>query len=60
MCPKCSEEKTYVVKTIKELKVLRWRKCSACGYSWLTEEKPVRDKEIVEYVDYIESFERKK
>lgn len=60
LCPKCACEKTSVLKTIKGLKNIRMRKCSRCGYDWLTEEKPIKDKDLVEYVEYIDKIEGEK
>ena len=53
LCPKCACEKTSVLKTIKGLKNIRMRRCEGCGYSWMTEEKPIKDKELIEYAEYI-------
>ena len=57
ICPKCASEHTLVLKTVKELKVLRWRKCSDCNYSFVTEEKPVVDLALAEYNEIIEKDE---
>ncbi|ERJ25432.1 hypothetical protein UNSWCS_1545 [Campylobacter concisus UNSWCS] len=59
LCPKCACEKTSVLKTIKGLKNIRMRRCEGCGYSWMTEEKPIKDKELIEYAEYIERIEGK-
>lgn len=56
ICPKCTNEKTKVIKTIKGLKNIRLRECLNCSYRWLTEEKPIKDKEIIEYCEYLESI----
>ena len=47
-------------KTIKGLKNIRMRICESCGYSWMTEEKPIKDKELIEYAEYIERIEDKR
>ena len=60
LCPKCAFEKTSVLKTIKGLQNIRMRRCEGCGYSWMTEEKPIKDKELIEYAEYIERIEGKK
>lgn len=57
ICPKCAGENTFVLKTIKELKVYRWRRCKECNYSFLTEEKPVKDKDIIVYIEELEKIE---
>ncbi|MDR2152076.1 MAG: hypothetical protein LBO72_04590 [Helicobacteraceae bacterium] len=31
-----------VLKTVKSTTVMRWRKCAACGQTWLTEEALMR------------------
>lgn len=56
ICPKCASSNTRVVKTIKGLKNTRFRKCKDCGYAWLTEELPIKDKKIVEYCEYLEDI----
>ncbi|MSN96447.1 hypothetical protein F1B92_04535 [Campylobacter sp. FMV-PI01] len=56
ICPRCANEKTSVKKTMKGFKNTRLRKCEKCGYVWLTEEKPVKDKEIIEYLEYLEDI----
>ena len=60
LCPKCAHDKTAVLKTIKGLKNIRMRRCEKCGYTWITEEKPLSDKELVDYVGYIDEIEGKK
>ncbi|CUU82170.1 hypothetical protein [Campylobacter hyointestinalis] len=60
LCPKCANDKTFVIKTLKGLKNIRMRRCSECGYSWMTEEKPLKDQELIEYAEYIEQIEDKK
>ncbi len=57
ICPNCANETTRVIKTEKSLKNTRWRKCPKCKYGWLTEEKPVKDEKIIEYVNYIDELE---
>ena len=44
----------------ERLKNIRMRRCEGCGYSWMTEEKPIKDKELIEYAEYIERIEGKK
>lgn len=56
ICPKCANEKSNVIKTIKGLKNTRLRKCEKCGYVWLTQEMPLKDKSIIEYCDYLEDI----
>ncbi|MDY6119998.1 MAG: hypothetical protein SPI03_01460 [Campylobacter sputorum] len=56
ICPKCANEKTVVVKTIKGLKNIRLRKCLSCNYTWLTQETPIKDKKIIEYSEYLEDI----
>ena len=60
LCTNCACEKTSVLKTIKGLKNIRMRRCDKCGYSWMTEEKPLKDKDLIEYAEYIERIEGKK
>lgn len=56
ICPECASCNTRVIKTVKGLKNIRFRKCKDCGYSWLTEEIPVKDKKIVKYCEYLEDI----
>lgn len=56
MCPRCASAKTAVIKTNKGLKNLRWRKCIQCKYSWMTEEKPIKDGGLLEYIEYMEEI----
>nr|DAS87984.1 MAG TPA: DNA-directed RNA polymerase [Caudoviricetes sp.] len=58
-CPKCAHEKTAVLKTIKGLKNIRMRRCEKCGYTWITEEKPLKDKDMAGYVEYIDEIDKK-
>lgn len=53
ICPRCAHDNSKVVKTLKSLTNMRWRKCKHCDYTWLTEEKPLADKELVAYMQYI-------
>jgi len=57
ICPRCASEHTRVVKTMKSLKNLRWRKCESCTYSWMTEERPVKDESLLKYTKYLEKLD---
>jgi len=37
-CPKCANEKTRVMGTVKGIRNERFRKCDACGFSFQTVE----------------------
>lgn len=65
MCPKCANEQTRVAKTFKGgALVTRLRYCSACRYSFLTEEKPVfnelTEEEVTDYEEYADKESSKK
>jgi transcriptional repressor NrdR len=49
ICPKCGNDKTSVVGTVADISVERYRKCSKCGYSFLTKEKVMVDESLVDY-----------
>ncbi|MCZ6135715.1 hypothetical protein [Campylobacter ureolyticus] len=54
ICPKCLNEKTKVVATIKSFDVVRVRKCEKCGYIFHTTEKIKFEKDVKN-----ENFKRK-
>ncbi len=58
ICPRCANEVTRVVKTEKSLKNTRWRKCPKCHYSWLTEERPIKDEDLVMYAKHLEAMDK--
>ncbi|EJP76018.1 MULTISPECIES: hypothetical protein [Campylobacter] len=53
ICPKCANEKTKVVTTIKSTTNERWRKCPKCGCTFETIEIIKIDSDLKEYVKEI-------
>lgn len=58
LCPRCGNDKTRVEKTIKGMYNQRWRVCPKCHYTWLTEEKPVKDEGLLEYIGYVDTIKK--
>ncbi len=52
-CPYCGYNKTAVMGTVKGLKNIRLRVCKKCNQTWKTEETPVVNLYMKEYLDYL-------
>lgn len=48
-CPRCGNDRTKVLKTVKTTIIERLRRCPDCGYIWMTVEVPKNDKYLKSY-----------
>lgn len=53
ICPYCANEKTTVRDTVRGFKNIRLRKCPKCHNLWRTEETPIADLGMVDYLEYM-------
>lgn len=57
--PEVRTRKNRRAKNHKGAKNIRMRRCEKCGYTWITEEKPLKDKDLAGYVEYIDEIDKK-
>lgn len=53
VCPYCGNKKTGVRDTVRGYKNLRVRICKECNNMWRTEETPIADLYMKNYLDYM-------
>jgi transcriptional regulator NrdR family protein len=56
ICPRCASSETRVYGTQKGLVTVRFRKCTPCGYKFLTQELVKEDLLSHDYNNYLESI----